>query len=354
MASTGAEGLAAFGAEAGGAVGGGAGLALANAPAGYIDSAIPKSQFRLRYDLAYDINRPDRATFFYGTWQELSFHPHGILNKNGTFGGVFFDPNARGPEQLPAELNMQEISSYLELAANERLSGFVEIPIRFLDFRNILEEPDVERGFREPVPENTTAPTNTPGGLGDIQVGFKYAFLADPCRYLTFQFRSYLPTGDIHSGMGTGHLSLEPGLLYYRRLDRVELQGQFRVWVPMAGGPAEGNILIYGLGLGYDVYQNGNLRVTPITEVVGWTVLNGFESIALPSPSVGLIPVPRGVDVPNSHGVEDASGDTIVNIKFGVRTYFGQHSDLYVGYGHAVTGDRWYRDIVRLEYRFSF
>jgi hypothetical protein len=49
----------------------------------------------------------------------------------------------------------------------------------------------------------------------------------------------------------------------------------------------------------------------------------------------------------------DAAGDTIVNLKFGVRSYFGC-SDLYLGYGRCVTGDRWYQDILRVEYRYHF
>src|SRR5207248_6321693 len=37
----------------------------AESSVGYIDSAVPRTQFRLRYDSAYDNNRPDRAAFFY-------------------------------------------------------------------------------------------------------------------------------------------------------------------------------------------------------------------------------------------------------------------------------------------------
>ena len=32
---------------------------------GYIDSAVPMNQFRLRFDAAYDSNRPSRAEYFY-------------------------------------------------------------------------------------------------------------------------------------------------------------------------------------------------------------------------------------------------------------------------------------------------
>src|SRR5262245_18597628 len=47
-------------------------------PGAYLDSAIPKNTLRLRYDAAFDINRPDRAEFYYATWHELALHLHGI------------------------------------------------------------------------------------------------------------------------------------------------------------------------------------------------------------------------------------------------------------------------------------
>ena len=48
-----------------------------------------------------------------------------------------------------------------------------------------------------------------------------------------------------------------------------------------------------------------------------------------------------------------ASGDTIINAKLGVRAG-GQRQDFYVGYGRALTGEQWYQDIVRFEYRLKF
>ena len=32
----------------------------------------------------------------------------------------------------------------------------------------------------------------------------------------------------------------------------------------------------------------------------------------------------------------------------------GEQSDVYVGYGRALTGDVWYKDMVRVEYRLHF
>jgi hypothetical protein len=352
----GAAGTPSF-ANLGAGAGIGSSVALA-APGGYLDNPIPKTMVRLRYDAGFDMDRPDRAEFFYGQWKELSFHPHGI---NG--GGAYFDPKARGPEQLPRRLDFQDISSYAEWAVNRRLSLFVDVPVRFLHIEGELEDPDHERMpngrfFPEPRAENTEAPKNFPGGLSDVTAGFKFALIADPDRYLTFQLRAYTNTGNVNLGLGTGHVSLEPGLLYYQRLtDKLVFQGQFSDWIPIDGGKSvidgtnfAGNVLIYGLGLGYDVYTNGNLRITPITEFMGWTVLNGLESIA---GDISATP-PPGIALPKTHGVEDASGTTIVNAKIGVRTYFGSGHDIYVGWGHSLTGERWYRDIARVEYRYSF
>jgi hypothetical protein len=334
----------------------GSGVALA-APGGYLDSAIPMTMVRLRTDAAYDLNRPDRAEYIYGTWAELGFHPHGINH-----GGVFFDPNARGPSQIAASLNYQEISAYAEYAFNNRWSAFIEVPYKMMNFKHIQEDPDVERtptGGFYPEPDLGEAEDNdnNPNGFSDIQFGFKAAMIACPNQYLTFQFRSYAPTGNARLGLGTGHWSMEPSLLYYEKMDNWTLQGQFTVWVPINGGPAAGPILQYGAGLGYDIYKRGKMRVVPILEVVGWTVLYGFESEA-ETPGV-LTPIifpsnNEGLTLPVTHGVENAAGATIVDVKGGVRTYLGTNSDFYVGYGHAVTGSRWYNDIIRVEYRYKF
>ena len=49
-----------------------------------------------------------------------------------------------------------------------------------------------------------------------------------------------------------------------------------------------------------------------------------------------------------------ASGDTIVNLKAGVRVGNYSGHSLYVGYGRALTGDVWYDEILRIEYRKMF
>jgi hypothetical protein len=263
---------------------------------GYIDSAIPRSQFRLRYEAAYDNNRPDRADFFYA--------------KCGCFGG-----SAPGPRLPETRVDYQDITGYLEWAASDRLSAFVEAPVRFLN------------------PEQNA---NT-AGFADMNFGVKAALLASPEQYLTFQFRTYLPTGDPGHGLGNDHVSLEPGLLFNQKLaEGLRLEGELRHWIPIGGTNFAGNVLRYGLGVSYDAYKTEKVRVAPVIEFVGWTVLNGKE-----------VSFPEG-------NVRSAGGDTIVNGKFGLRAYFGENSSIYAGYGRALTGEVWYKDIIRVEYRLEF
>jgi hypothetical protein len=288
---------------------GGSTIAIADSQTGYIDSAIPRNQLRFRFDAAYDNNRPDRAEFIYA--------------KCGCFRVAGIDDDAAGPvgrgnRPIETSLDYQDISTYLELAASNNLSGFVEIPVRWVDGENI---------------DNTA-------GMGDMNIGFKYAFIACPDNYLTFQFRSYFPTGDADRGLGNDHVSLEPALLCYKRLsDRVAVEAELRDWIPVDGSDFAGNIIRYGVGISYQTCWSG-CRVTPVAELVGWTVLDGNATVS-----------PDGTAARAS--IEDASGDTIVNAKLGVRFGIGQ-GDLYVGYGRALTGDVWYEDVARLEYRINF
>jgi hypothetical protein len=263
---------------------------------GYIDSAIPRSHFRLRYEAAYDDNRPDRAEFFYA--------------KCGCFGG-----SAPGPRLSETRVDYQDITGYLEWAASDRFSAFVEAPVRFLN------------------PEQNA---NT-AGFADMNFGVKAALVATQETYFTFQFKTYLPTGDSRHGLGTDHVSLEPGLLFNQKLaEGLRLEGEFRPWIPIGGTDFAGNILRYGLGVSYDAYKSEKIRLVPVIEFVGWTVLNGKELV-----------------FPEDF-VKNAAGDTIVNGKFGLRAYFGENSSIYAGYGRALTGDVWYKDIFRVEYRLEF
>lgn len=278
-----------------GATGGGETFAAASSAVGYIDPALPISQIRLRADAAYDNNRPERAEFFY-------------MN-----GGL------PGPEP---RVDFQEVRSYIEYAATPRLSGFIEVPVRFL---------------------NPTLNANH-WGLSDIDFGAKYAARYSDTQIVTGQLRVYTPSGNPTIGLGTGHATIEPGILAYQRVtERLNLEGEFKAWVPIGGSSFAGNVIRAGVGTSYQVYGSERIRVLPVAEFVGWTVLNGQDT-SFPATNV------------------NAAGQTIVNAKVGVRTMLGKpvgnglmsRADVYAGYGRALTGDVWYKDIMRFELRVRY
>jgi len=291
--------------------GGSASLAMA-AP-GYVDFAVPVSQFRLRFDAAYDNNRPDRAEFFYAKCGCFAMLPAG---------NPLRDPRAPGPPLPETKVDYQEIRPYLEYAFNNRFSTFFEAPVRFINPEQNANE----------------------AGIGNLVAGFKYAAVACPDQYLTFQFAVAAPTGDADRGLGNNLTSLEPGILWMRQLtDRIVWHNELRDWIPIGGTDFAGNVLRYGTAVSFLAYNTQNFRVYSISELVGWTALGGKEASF-------------------DGNVTSASGDTIVNAKGGIRLGFGplvgpanlSRSDLYIGVGRALTGEVWYKDLLRVEYSLRF
>jgi hypothetical protein len=264
---------------------------------GYIDGAIPGNMFRLRFDAAYGNNRPTRAEFFYA--------------RSAPFG-----PGLPTPE---TSVDYQDISSYLEIALDRCTSIFGELPVRFIN-------PDIN---------------DNSGGLGDSTVGFKRALILTDGEALSFQLKLYIPSGDSDRGLGNHHATVEPGLLCFKRLcDCWTMESELRYWIPVDGTEGfEGEVLRYGVGVSYQWLENCRMKVSPVAEFVGWTVLSGKVAVTEPS---GL------------SRIEDATGDTIINAKLGMRVNFGGDQQLYIGYGRALTGDQWYDDVIRVEYRITF
>jgi hypothetical protein len=296
---------------AGAGLGGGflylGGAPNAAAPNAHIDLAPVFTHIRLRTDAAWDIPTPDRAEYIQG--------------KNGFFRTApvpLTDLEAPGPALLETRLNYNDISAYLELAASPILSGFVEMPFRFID------------------PEQN----GDTSGFGDMNAGVKAALLATGDDYLTFQLTTYIPTGDADRGLGTSHLTIEPALLFLERYtERLSFYGEARYWIPIEGTHFAGEIVRYGVGTGYDLGygSRGNERVTALAELVGWTITHG------------------GVFDANNvaAGIQDAADDTIINLVLGMRYTLGTGS-FAATWSSAMSHPVWYEDMLRVEYRRAF
>lgn len=267
-----------------------------NSNVGYIDSAIPGSSVRIRMDAAFNNVTPTRSEFFWA--------PGGLLG--------------RGPRVPERSVDYQDLSATVEHAFLPETSVFLGVPVRFLD------------------PERNSATA----GMSDLNAGFRHALICDEDLVTTLQLRTYVPTGDVHRGLGTGHANLEPGLLVYRSLGHGwAAEAELRDWIPLESTDFSGNVIRYGLGVHYDRIGTPDWQIVPVTEVVGWTALNGKVANV---PEVGP-PV-----------IHDATGDTIVNLKLGTRLKLGERFDVFGGYGRPLTGDTWYDDIVRFELRWMY
>src|SRR5262249_11931581 len=112
-------------------------------------------------------------------------------------------------------------------------------------------------------------------GVGDSNIGFKVAIWQDTTFLATIQFRSYLPTASNHA-LGTNHVSIEPALLLnWRPVDVLTLEGDVRYWAPLGGTDFAGDVARYGLSLSYGQRSQGEIWITPMIELVGWSVLGG-------------------------------------------------------------------------------
>lgn len=270
------------------------GIVIQDGNAGYIDLAIPGNQVRVIFDSGYDLNRPSRNEFFYA--------------KRG--------PNGPGLPLPETSVDYQDAQVYMEALVANEVSAFLQVGSRSIN-------PEIN--------DNST-------GLSDMQLGVKAALVSSPDMVLSGQLRVSVPTGDSDRGLGTHNTNIEPGLLLFAPLDeKLALLGEVRYWIPVDGTDFAGPVLRYGLGTQYKLYQSESTKIVPIIEVVGWTAFDGLTI----SPPPALL-------------IEDADGDTIVNLKAGARIGLGKNMDLYGGYGHSLTGDRWYRDVIRFEIRFMF
>lgn len=290
---------------------------------GYIDDATVGTKIRMRFDTGTHIDRPDRAEFFYA---KCGCYRNPAL-------GAFYDPNAPGPgDAIATDLNFQQFYIQAEYAVRPRVSILGELPLRWL----------------QPQPEASGTPAfASSSGIGDLKIGGKYAVSSTNTRVASVQLQLFLPSGDSREGLGTDHASFEPAFLVYQRAsDRVVVEGELSVRFALGGsahvrvaddGKFAGNVLFYGIGPSVEVYRSGGFSFSPVIELAGWSILSGDVTIP-PDPSLH----------------PDASGTNIVNLKFGGRIGWKDRGSFYVGYGRALTDARWYSNIVRFEYRYSF
>lgn len=277
---------------------------LADSNVGWIDSALPGTQARFRYDARWNNKYPDRAEFYTARNQQY-------FNGDEIKGRGFSIPESN--------IDMMEVLPYVEWAYSQRLSFFMEMPVRYIHPR-----------------ENPSAV-----GGGDFDFGFKVAYFMMPDQVQTFQLRFSVPTGSPQRGLGVAHTVIEPSLLLWQKLtDKVTLEAELRNWIPVGGTNYSSYVLRYALGLSYDWYQADTWNVKPVTELIFWSVLRGKESQFFDT-------------LPTSQETQDARG-TIIESAWGLRGSISCNVDWYAGVSIGVTEKQWFQENMRLEVRWRY
>lgn len=147
---------------------------------------------------------------------------------------VWASANGLGPAAEP-QIDFHDLTMYVE-TGSEKFSFFVATPYRsaYLDSGGHY------------------------AGFSDIQTGTKTLLHDTSLVQLTFQFKTYLPTASPGKGLGTGHVSLEPGLLLGIQLtERSFLQAEVAEWIPIGGDPdAAGALLRYSTSYNRRLFQS--------------------------------------------------------------------------------------------------
>jgi hypothetical protein len=88
-------------------------------------------------------------------------------------------------------------------------------------------------------------------GFGDMLVGAKALIFDGKCTKVSSIFLTHLNTGPTNRGLGTGHVSLEPGLLLrHQWSDATFLHSEVKYRLPIGGTSGfAGDVLTTGLGV---------------------------------------------------------------------------------------------------------
>lgn len=283
--------------------------------AGAIENAEVGNKVLLRIESARGLRALDRAEFFSAKCG---------CYRSGSATGPNYDASAPGPGPGQAvDSNYMQAVLRGEFAVTGRAALVGELPLRQFSPQSFIG-----------------TPYDSASGLSDVRFGAKLDLSHDSNSQMTLELLASAPTGDEAKGLGTGHWSVVPTVLYNTRLgDRVSIESHVGSVVPVKGSSGvvggskdfAGRIVTFGAAPTFDAYTRGNLHVAPVVEIVGWRVLDGYST----------------------YDAADAKGTTIVNLNIGARVVRGINS-VYVGYAKALTDKTWFDNAVRIELRRGF
>jgi hypothetical protein len=270
----------------------------------FADYARPRTVTRFRYDNLEAMTRPDRNQFWIQQVMPSRKNRFTIVNPS---------------------LRLQEVYYYQEVAA-ERGSFFVEIPYRQINPNYMPSQ----------------------AGFSDINFGAKSMFFDSELLQMTFQFRTYTPSGSVGQGLGTGHFSLDPSLLASLKLGPdTYFQAQLGNWIPLGGATVSGvnfagGIFYWLMSLNQVLwYPRQDSPLIATLEMDGWSFENGgYTNKIFPggTPQIAM----------------KGGGVSYFNIGPGIRQSICNRLDFGAAITWATSSVHWAQPWFRCEIRFLF
>jgi hypothetical protein len=265
----------------------------------FTEGARPVSQTRIRWDAGVNMILPDRSEFF---WARAD--------------GMGQGPKPQAPALVVPRLRYHELNMYTEVA-----SGMVGIIIEF--------------PYRSVDPEFAPHAAN----FGDMNTAIKTLLFDCELLQVSFMMRTFIPMGSAGKGLGVGHVSLEPSLIFGIKLHPdAYLQGQVAEWIPLGGDPAyAGAILHYHFSLNQVLY-----RPLPDVPLIGTLEFSGysFQDGAFTDPVLGPY--------------QPSGRDTYVYLGAGLRLFVCDRIDFGFGVNLALTSEHFADQLYRTEFRFRY
>jgi hypothetical protein len=261
----------------------------------FVPTVRPNTYTRIRWDYGNNLTSPDRAQYF---WKTIG---------------------SGGPTKAENALYYHDLSVYNEFGT-DKFSAFVELP-----YRSVHPDDNVAHG-----------------SFADMSFGSKAVVIDSELVLTTFQFKTTVPTGNPTAGTGTGHVSLEPSMLYAVKLaEDTYWQGQLGWWIPLGTSGNSGGVIEYNNSLNCVLWRplHDTLLIGTI-ESTGYT----FTAGQVTSPFVDA----------NGKVVQRSAQTTYFNLGPGFRWSVCNRAEFGFGVQFALTKEHFADQLYRTEIRFRY
>jgi hypothetical protein len=261
----------------------------------FVDPARPVSNTRFEWDYFNHFAYPDRAEYFWAA------SPKG--------------PSATDGLKAVPYLNYNQLMLVTEIA-----SGSASVAIA-MPYRSWDAEPFA----------------HSAAGFSDMNITAKTLLMDSELFMCAMQMRTYIPIGNVTTGLGDGHVSLEPGIIFGLRLaPDTYLQAEVQEWIPLGGDTnSQGAFLQWGLGVNQLLWQ-------PVKDVklIGTLELTGYSFQA-------------GEFTDPVLGPQKLSGQNNMAIGNGYRIFFCNF-DMGLAGNYWITGKYMAREQMQFDIRFRY